>query len=135
MDVLKLSDVPSLLEIIEKLFKQKKKKGDYSRDLDDDTIHYSNRKTGEFIIYTVKTEPQGIYVIEMVEAKNGTTSCAFSVYRADLEKKAGEIVWVSMPFQDGLGSNATAKASQFAHKLKYCGNLEEEISCLARRME
>lgn len=128
MDVLNLSDVPNLLEIIEKLFNKKRKKGCYSKELDDDTVHYCNRKTGEFIIYTVKTEPRGVYVIEMVEAKNGTSSCAFSVYSTDLGTKTSSIIFASMPLGANGSSTPGLRVSRIAHDLKICPDLEYELS-------
>ncbi len=130
MDVLKLSDVPALVEIIGKLFLQVRRKGkndEYSEEICEDTVYHCHLGNGEHILHTVKAEAAGIYIIQQVESKNGVGSCCFSAYKADLQARSAETLFASTPIKDCPEVAATFAVSKIVHDLKCCGNLEREI--------
>jgi hypothetical protein len=131
MDVIPPTDVIPLNSIVSKLLAQtlqeKEFKGkNYERMPDPEVFHYSETKTGEFIIFDFKPGSE-IYVLKMAEIKNcRRDKCYLSVYGADLARRVvTDVDW--FVFLDDNGSKARSMASYWGNKLKHCSDVKNEL--------
>jgi hypothetical protein len=131
MEVIAPTQVTPLILIVDKLLNQTLQQEEfrgkeYARLPDSEVFHYSEMKTGEFIIFDF-TPGSETYILKMAELKNcKRDKCYLSVYGADLERQlARDVDW--FVFYDENDSKARSRASHWAHKLKNVPDIKREL--------